>query len=289
MASLKDVFLKLGWDGWTFSLCGIAAIIISVLDFLQLINLDSGNAIKIVLLACGLLMAAMAALSSRRSADIAELQNSIHEWLGAAHIEQVRDGRDFHAHARQSISHAKKYIVDTTLNSTEADIVHPVEALGSYYNLLYERLKKGEIAYNRVEIIYNKKRLESVIARLITHRGMEYLIRYIESPPSLIPMINVMSVDGDNYYLAGIKTSINTSDVLFVKSSEFSMFFDNYWNELWYSAKPLNSRDEIDWEEINKIATRINVKPDEVKEMRAKWENKANMLSSAKNTKMLGA
>ena len=50
MIQLKRMFSGLGWDGWAFLLCGVAAVTVAVLDFTQIIHVSSEDALRLIII-----------------------------------------------------------------------------------------------------------------------------------------------------------------------------------------------------------------------------------------------
>ena len=100
---LKRMLNQLGWEGWTFLLCGATAIGIAILDFTQIINLSTENALKILIVGTGMVLGAIAAQASRRSVELSDLIGT----LRISSTELIEQGEDFQLHVKQTISKAQ--------------------------------------------------------------------------------------------------------------------------------------------------------------------------------------
>ncbi len=175
MPQLKRTLGEIGWDGWVLVLCGAAAVLIAILDFTQIITLGTENTLRLLIVSAGLLMGAAAAQVSRRNAEIRELRDQ----LNVASVELINDGDELHFHMTQSVFQAKKFLLDTTLNAERATIVYPANDWSNYHNAIFRRVQRGEISCRRVEVIFNRERLEYVVMRLLLYQGLDYYIRFV--------------------------------------------------------------------------------------------------------------
>lgn len=267
MSKIIRILGSLSLDGWTFLLCGIAAVILVVLDFIEIVHFTNEEALRIIIVAIGLILGAIATQSARRTAELKELR----EALGATTIERIESD----AHVQQSIIHAKKFILDTTLHLPRAKIVHPADDPTNYHYTIFERVKRKEVTYRKVESIPNKERLEYVLSRLIIFDGMDYLVRYYDSSSKPIPVLNIMSIDNESFYLGSFYNSdapTETSSDVFIKSQTMGRLFESYWNNLWNSAKPLNEARRIDWDELKVIANKVAMSDKEFNSIVNRWK-----------------
>jgi len=275
MSRIKRIFSQLDLDEWAFLLCGVAAIVIVVLDFAQVVHLTNEEALRMIIVAIGLIMGAIAAQSGRRTVELQDLRDS----LGITSIEFVESD----SHIRQSVTQAKRFILDTTLHLPRADMAFPTDNPNHYYYVLYERLKRKEITYRKVESIPNKERLEYVISRLLIFEGMDYLVRYYDSPSKPIPVLNMMSIDNESFYLGSFYSSdapAETANNIFIKSPEMGRLLEVYWNNLWHSATPLNEAKRINWDELKAIASRVGMSEEEFNSVLSKWTDEVQRWKS---------
>lgn len=188
----------------------------------------------------------------------------------------IDDWNDLYAHSRLAIGKAKKFILDTTFTAMRSHhITHPKDYPESYEYTIYNRVRNQEIYYRRVEVIYNKERLETLISRLLVHEGFNYLVRYFDPPPKPFPVFNSLSIDNNSIYLGGFyfdDPPIDAKFFVFIENKNFGDFYNSYWNYLWSKAKPLNDGGRINWEEIKIISSRVGMTSDELESISRKWE-----------------
>ena len=150
MVKIKQILTKLGFEGWAFLLCGAGSVVIAVLDFTQVIHLTNENALRIIMVAIGLVMGTIAAQTGRRTAELQDLRDS----LGATSIELVNI-----SDSRLYAIRARKFILDTTLHLARAiNMTHPADFPNHHY---YARVMNKEITLQKIEAIPTKERLES--------------------------------------------------------------------------------------------------------------------------------
>ena len=262
MSIFKSVVRSLSIDEWILGLSALAAVVIGILDFTPLVDIaDEKVLVRMALIAIGLLMSAVVIQEGKRSAEIKALRDAV----GTSSVELL-SGKEFVLRAERSIARARNFVLDTTLSATYAGVTrkHPLSARDTYYYTLYKRLQNKEIVYRRIEVIFNRERLESVIFRLLVYEGMNYYLRYYDPPPEPIPVLNLLSIDHEEFFLGGFSSSdVYLGGFAFIKSAQMGPFFKAYWDNLWFSAKPLNEAGRIDWDELERIARRIGMNREE--------------------------
>jgi hypothetical protein len=219
-----------------------------------------------------MILGAIAAQTSRRAAEIKDLQNAV----GIASIELVRTGKETQFHVQQRIIQAKRFVLDTTLHRERATLSHPLDERNRYLHTLYERLQKHEISYRKIDGIYSKERLELVILRLLAHQGTDYLVRCYVSRSKPIPVLNMMSIDNEGFYLGAFYSGdapSETENLTFIQNPQFGNLLEAYWNNLWQSAKPLNEEGRIDWDELKTIAKLFETSEEEFNTLVSKLED----------------
>jgi len=255
MSNLKRLVGSLGFDGWVLGLTGLAAIVIGILDFTPLVDLTTDPMLRMIVIALGLLMGAVVAQTGRRALEISELR----EALGLVEVEALEAKRSFPHHLVQSVLQAQKFILDTNLN--EEVPRGPGDPQRQYKQILDEQLRKGNLSFRRVEVIFNKERLEKVIHQLLTHEGQDYFIRHYDPPPRAIPVLHTMSFDDERFYLGGFYPAESPAEerVIYIRQSGIAQLLRDYWNVLWLRATPLNEGKRINWAELKRIALRVGM------------------------------
>ena len=191
MKNLVEHLRNLGIDGWLFGFSGLAAIIISLISFLGF-QIPLEQLLQIILGAIGALMLTVVAASSRRTTEISEIKNMV----GTTETRLLH-AKDFGRFISSSAINSKSFILDTGLNQgppVPLQLPYFSGLQGDYKKILYERLRKKEISFRKVEIIPHKERLESVIFRLLLHEGLAYYIRYYEPLVRQTPLIDILTL-----------------------------------------------------------------------------------------------
>lgn len=273
LSRLKLIISTFGIDDWVLGLTALIAITLGLLDFTPIINITSDPALRMVLVALGMTMASIVAQTGKRAVEIKDLRDT----LGGTSVELIGTGNEFRLHAKHRIMNAKKFVLDTTLNAERVStLTHPADNSAHYYYTIWERVQNKEITYRRVEVIFNRERLEYVVSRLLIHEGMDFFIRYYEPPPKAIPVINMMSIDNDEFYLGGFYSSdapVDTAHLAFIKNVKMSKLLESYWSNLWFAAKPLNEGKRINWDELKAISQRVGMSIEEFDAMTSKWKD----------------
>jgi hypothetical protein len=177
---------------------------------------------------------------------------------------QIINPKEFGQHLTSSVSIAKSYVTDTVLNRiirAPRTQSYFLDNQGDYRKLLYDKVKKGELTFQRVEVIFTKENLEAIIFRLFLHEGCRYYIRHYDSPPQPIPIMNFMSFDGKELYLGGFynKEAAGEEKVLFINERHSSDIYNSYWNVLWDGAIPLNESGKINLKELKRVGEKFGI------------------------------
>ena len=166
MQTLKRLRFNLKLDEWILGITGLAAIVIGILDFTPLTNLTNDPLLRLIVVALGLLMEAVVVQTGRRSSEIKELRES----LGQIEIEFLEAQLSFPQRLIQSVAQAKRFILDTNLNEERArGLVEDPQR--EYREIRDKRIMRGEIVFQRVEVIFNKSALEKVVRSLLRYQG----------------------------------------------------------------------------------------------------------------------
>jgi hypothetical protein len=271
MSNFRRFVGNLRFDGWVLGLTGLVAIMIGILDLTPFVNLTADPMLKMIVIALGLLMGAIVAQTGRRALEITELR----EALGLVEVEGLEAKRSFPQHLVQSVLRAQKFILDTNLN--EEVPRGSGDPQRQYRQILDERLRKGDLSFRRVEVIFNKERLEKVVRRLLKHEGQDYFIRHYDPPPRAIPVLHMMSFDDERFYLGGFYPAESPTEerAIYIRQSEIAQLFRDYWNVLWLRAIPLNEGKRINWAELKRIALRVGMTEPDFNAMIARLKDEA--------------
>ncbi len=269
---MSRLYSRLGWDGLTLLACGIIAIVIGVLDFTPLLNISAENGLRLVIVAIGFVLGAIVALTNRFVTENDNLRRS----LNGATVELFTSSNDLFAHACHNVLLDKtRHVWDTNLVPSRGKAENPLQGHNQLYKSIYQRIARNEISYSSVYIIYDKTELEFIVSRLIAFEGKRYSIRYYDAPPKAIPVLNILSVNDENFYLGGYSNSVQSgnSGLALIKGGDTSKLLMDYWSSLWENAKPLNEYG-IDWEGLKAVAKRLSVGDEEFQSLVNTWKEK---------------
>jgi len=139
-------------------------------------------------------------LATRKT--LGELNNALRQ-LGGTDVALLDMKWAFLRQIAQRAREARKYILDTNLNR---DVPH-IQTLSSWQTLYHrirdERVGKDDIGFSRVEAIFHKQHLETVVRRLLAFRAHDFHVRHYAPPTQAIPILHIMSFDGEGFYLGG--------------------------------------------------------------------------------------
>ncbi len=268
MRKFREIIKNTSIDGWIFGLSGLVAIVLSIFSFVGTVPLSEQQAIQILIGAIGLLMLAVVAQTSRRQAEFIDLK----DLLGVSETLLFNDKSVYNKHVVSNVAKASRFVSDTILSPAVSPGYTPKYFDGSraeYKKILFDRVAKGELSYRRVEVIASKGNLERTIYRLLLFEGHKFLIRHYDSPPKVIPVLNLMSFDDTAFYIRDFYPTESTEEKknLYVREKNFSQIFKDYWNVLWNNATPLNQGGVINWVELQRISTRLGISENEFNEM----------------------
>jgi hypothetical protein len=211
------------------------------------------------------LIAIYLVLERRSKLDkIAELMVQLESKTGGAGIEILDMKWAFPQHIAQKAKAAQKFILDTNLNQEirRASTVSPQE---EYRRIRDERVLNGKIAFRRVEVIFHREHLESVIRRLLMFEGYDFYLRHYDAPPQAIPVMHLLSFDDEHFYIGGFYPSDPSTEerAVYIRSKEMGELLREYWQLLWLRAKPLNEGKIINWAELKRIGSKLGLNDDE--------------------------
>ena len=141
-----------------------------------------------------------------------------------------------------------------------------------YRRAVYDRVKKGEISFKRVEVIFHRQSLEWVIFRLLLHENYNYHIRHYEPSNKPMPMLSFLSFDNNIFYMGGfhMRGSPTEETALVIREPNLSKILGDYWNVFWDTAVSLNEGGAINWAELKQIGFRVGVNEQEFEKMVSK-------------------
>lgn len=265
MLEVKRLVRNLSFDGWLLGFTGLAAVAIGMLDFIGWLQLSTEQLLQMVIVGLGLLMGAVVVQVTRQETSVDRIRTQ----LGAADIEVLDMKWAFPQHIAQRAREAQKFILDTNLNEEVPRFPRPSSPQAQYRRIRDERVSKDEIGFRRVEVIFRKKHLESVVRRLLTFEGHEFYLRHYDPPPQAIPVLHIMSFDGEHFYLGGFYPTESPTEeqAVYIRNMAMNQLLHDYWQMLWLRARPVNEGTVINWVELKRIGKRLGMTDEEFSEM----------------------
>jgi hypothetical protein len=258
MRRLGFMLTRIGFEGWIFSLTGIAAIIFSVVGFFGFWPFDITQTIQILIGAVGALMLSVVSLTSKRQGEIQELRNA----LGISEAELVDYQHDYLPRLISSVTKTKRSISEMFVNwAIPRPGEHYFELYYDYNLLIANMTRVKKIKYRLIHVVYHRQGLEELIHRILLYEGLDYYVRHYEPPPSPMPVLHITSFDDETFYI-GVgypKGEPADNQVLLIRESKLSKIAKDYWRVLWDDARMINEGGYIDWEELKRIGTRLKM------------------------------
>lgn len=260
METVKRYYKDLDFDSLIFTLLSLAAILFGVVSFLGIVPVTGEQLSSILIGSVGILMASVVALTAKRKNEIKEIKEAV----GISESKIIYSIREVEEHLASGARQANRFILDTSLNRVLPEPM-PVAFFSGiedgYRRAVYDRTRKGEVSFKRVEIIFHQQGLEWAIFRLLLHEGYDYQIRHYDPPSQPIPMLSFVSFDNATFYMGGfhLKGAPTEESALAIKESNFAKVLSDYWSIFWVNATPLNEGGTINWKELKKIGVRVGI------------------------------
>lgn len=283
MRRFRQILSGVGWDGVLFVIAGMVGFVVAILGWTGIYEMSADPGINWVLVSVSALLWATVSQTGRRTAEVLNLRQTLdaemrrlRSEIGTSQIE-VLEMRDSFPNALGErltsetgrLTSGSLIVRDTTLRREVA--IHS-DAHQKYQADLEDQLLKGKVQFRKVEVIFNIERLRYVLMRLKMFQtlGEDYLLRHYNPPPYPIPVLDMYSIGGSGFYLGGYLpgNGANVEHVIFVESQHITGPLDNYWENLWNGAIPLNPGGRTDWDEIERIADRVGMSKDEIENYR---------------------
>ena len=188
-------------------------------------------------------------------------------------LQTLEGKRAFPRQLVRSALRAQKFVLDTNLIEEKPRELNSPYA--EYRQILESRLRKGEIAFRRVEAVYTKERLERIVRRLLANEGRDLFIKHYEPPLRAMPLLQMMSFDDKDFYLGGFYSEASPSEerVLYIRQPEVARCLQEYWSVLWMNATSFHEGDAINWHELGRIGKRLGLSDEEFEQMVSRLKN----------------
>lgn len=231
MKDIKEAYNSLGLDGMIFALSSLGAIVFGVMSFIGVIPFAGDQLSSILIGATGVLMAAVVALSTSRKSEINELRNT----LGVSDSKILKSHKELEESLAFSATKAESYISDTSLSRMipePASLPFFSGVESAYRRTIFDRVRRREIRFKRVEIIFHRQGLEQLLFRLLLHQGYDYQIRHYEPLQKPIPMLSFVSFDDTTFYFGGyyLQGASREDKSLLIREPNLAQLFSDYWD-----------------------------------------------------------
>lgn len=130
--------------------------------------------------------------------------------------------------------------------------------------LVGARLREGSLAVQRVEIIYDLRRLKEIIANIIRYDGCTYQVKsYCPGLAEVVPTMGGYFFDDDEFVLGAYWTGMPPMHQPGIRLSgpAFPVFFNAYWDEIWRRGTWLNIRGAHDLSAAEAVARALGLPP----------------------------
>lgn len=120
--------------------------------------------------------------------------------------------------------------------------VQPPAVQSQFKQEQVRRLKDGSVSIEKIEIFHIIDRIRDVIYNLNEYKDLNYRIRYLPTPPRLIPMPNFYAFDMSNFIFGGYHVTHPPIDShnIWLNGEVWTRFLGEYWKILWQQSLPLS-------------------------------------------------
>lgn len=128
--------------------------------------------------------------------------------------------------------------------------------------LVSERLAAGTLEFQRLEIFYDLRRLQEVLANILRYDGCRYVVKSIcAGATEVAPSFGGYFFDDDEFVLGAYWTSLPPSNRLGIRLSgaAYRAFFNDYWDEIWRRGVWLNSQGSHDLSCVRATAEKLGL------------------------------
>lgn len=180
-------------------------------------------------------------------------------------ITTLLTGKDFAEAKYKHIVSAEKHVYDMEL-CLSVPLSNAPQSESSSRKLLNQRVMNDELTYKFVQVIYDRTHFESMIRRLLRFHKHHYYIGYFIGAPDVIPVLNVMIFDEQHFFIGGYYgPSVRGEDSnLYTNDEAIGQTLRQYFNYLWGSARLLNEKRTINWDEVRHCGLKMGYSLEEL-------------------------
>ena len=119
----------------------------------------------------------------------------------------------------------------------------PAHVQAEWRSLVSARLHAGTLAVERVEIVYDLRRLREIVANILRYQGCAYTVKaFCFGTADIAPAIGGYFFDEDEFLLGAYWAGVppRNQPGLRLSGEPFASFFRAYWEEIWRRGACLN-------------------------------------------------
>jgi len=127
-----------------------------------------------------------------------------------------------------------------------------------------ERLRNHSVAVQRIEIIYDLRRLQEITSNIMRYDGCNYQVKcFCAGLAEVVPAMGGYFFDDDQFVFGAYWTGVPPGNQpgIHLTGEPFRTFFNAYWDEIWRRGTFLNVRGAHDLSEIEAIARKLGLQP----------------------------
>jgi hypothetical protein len=127
-----------------------------------------------------------------------------------------------------------------------------------YRKTIEDKMSKGIIRVRRVVIPYDLSTVDWIKGLLKKYNGSNFWVAYYDKPGEYIPVLNMMLIDEREVFVGGFyqENQYDERGSIWLNDKKIANAFQDYYNYLWRSAKPLNPKEVVQEKLIEKITKR---------------------------------
>lgn len=258
---LTRIYQKIGLDGVGFVVSALTGLGMAVY------SIAGGGAINPSVLVGILSVLALEIVVQR--IRVSDSRDEIIKSLKGVRLQSFSSGKDFADIKYKLLLDTEQYIYDTELClpiQYARPPIAPPSKESKFREELHEIIKKGELTYKFVQVIYDKPHFESLLKRLFAFGSYHYYLGYFVGAPEVIPVFNLMIFDDKHYLLGGYygPSARGEDRNLYIQNEEIGVTLRQYFNHLWGKARLFNESRVINWDEIRYCGLKLGYSIDEL-------------------------
>lgn len=233
MSKLLKTILSFDTEDWLYLGMALTAVIISILDFLGWLDLDTNLLVQIALVGIGFLLSAVVVQAKRQKDFLLQLENDLEQFVGTKYEARV------FPNAELGIKYAANKVQTAKIFVDHASISPPVPR---WYSSLsqFEKAIDQVASANKVKMRYlanfsdegRIKRVQRVLANREVNR---YFVASLSPEVLTYNFMNFVIFDGEELLLI-ISGFGEQATWILIKNAKIAMVFEQYYDLLWSKA-----------------------------------------------------